>query len=204
MNIVLKDKNKPKTEEESIKERFELLYREVFFAKEQFIILDDIYYNGVIEEYENYDICIFDALEYSILMKLAKIYDNDDRDDSVTLYYMLNTLQSNAKLNKKDSTIIKFAQDKLKELLNINSLDKLKRIRDKNVAHLDKQFPKGIKSIKYPYELSYKELKELLNFALDVIKKVFYLVYKEQILDDSMFKKLEFENRLIRNMKMEK
>ena len=112
MNIVLKDKNKPKTEEESIKERFELLYREVFFAKEQFIILDDIYYNGVIEEYENYDICIFDALEYSILMKLAKIYDNDDRDDSVTLYYMLNTLQSNAKLNKKDSTIIKFAQDK--------------------------------------------------------------------------------------------
>ena len=166
MNIVLKDKNKPKTEEESIKERFELLYREVFFAKEQFIILDDIYYNGVIEEYENYDICIFDALEYSILMKLAKIYDNDDRDDSVTLYYMLNTLQSNAKLNKKDSTIIKFAQDKLKELLNINSLDKLKRIRDKNVAHLDKQFPKGIKSIKYPYELSYKELKELLNFVL--------------------------------------
>lgn len=191
---------KPKTEEESIRERFELLYREIFFAKEQYFIFNDICMNGYSEKYKVYNICIFDALEYSILMKLAKIYDNDNNNDSVTLYYMLNAIQCNKKLNNNDPIIIKFAENKLKELENMNSLDKLKTLRDKNIAHLDKRYPEGMKSINKKSVFPYNDLELLINFADNLIKNVFHLVYKETLLDDSKIKVLELEYNAIKKL----
>lgn len=194
------EEKKKKTEEESIRERFELLYREIFFAKEQYFIFNDVCMNGYSEKYKVYNICIVDALEYSLLMKLAKIYDNDNNNDSVTLYYMLNAIQCNKKLNNNDPIIIKFAENKLKELENMNSLDKLKTLRDKNIAHLDKRYPEGMKSINKKNVFPYNDLETLINFAVDLIKNIFHLVYKEEILDDSQFKVLELEYNEIKKL----
>lgn len=194
------EEKKPKTEEESIRERFELLYREIFFAKEQYYIFNDICMNGYSEKYKVYNICILDALEYSLLMKLAKIYDDDNNNDSITLYYMLNAIQCNKKLNKNDPIIIKFAENKLNELKDMDSLNKLKTLRDKNIAHLDKRYSEGMKSINKKNIFPYNDLELLINFADTLIKNVFHLVYKETLLDDSKLKVLEREYNTLKKM----
>ena len=193
-------KEKTKTEKESIRERFELLYREVFFAKEQYFIFNDICMNGYSEKYKNYNICIFDALEYSILMKLAKIYDNDNNNDSITLYYMLKTVQCNKEINKNNSIIKKFAQDNLQKLDDMNSLNGLKILRDKNVAHLDKHYSEGMKSINKANVFPYNDLETLIEFAVNLVKEAFHLIYKETIFDDSKFKQLEIDYKAIRKL----
>ena len=200
VTIPFEKDNKPKTDEEIIRERIELLYREIFFAKEQYIVFNDMCFNMNIEKYKVYNICIIDALENSIIMKLAKIYDNDIKNDSITFYYVLNAIQCNKKFNKNDPTIIKFAEDNLKKLQNMNVLDRLKTIRDKNIAHLDKKYSEGIKSINKKSEFHYNDLEILIDFALNLIKNIFHLVYKETLLDDSKFKVLKLEYNAIKKL----
>ena len=88
-----------------LKEKLELLFREIYFAKSQYIVFDLMCKD--FSKYENYkeiNITIIDALEYSILSKLTKIYDIDT--DSITLYTILNIIECDSAINNKNQNLI--------------------------------------------------------------------------------------------------
>ena len=179
-------------EKKIIKERFELLYREIFFAKQQYMIFDMIIRKCIdSDNYKEIIIANIEALETSIIMKLAKIYDEDK--DSITLYYMLNTIQSLKIINKNDKLIIQYAVEKLEKLRKIQAQYKIKLARDKNIAHLDKEYYLGLKSINAKDIISLVDLKELIGFAYDTIKETFMKIYKEEILEQKKFEIIELQ-----------
>lgn len=188
--------------ETNIKEQFKnellLLYREAYFAKAQYILLENTYNILLRNTSAKYALsAIFDSLEFSVLLKLTKIYDADPDKESITLFHILNKVQSCKELNnnntmikKRISKIIKEVNDKDKEI------EKIKICRDKVVSHIDKKYPKGLLSLKQEESINFKLLQKYSNYAYETLKEIYEIVFQEILLDTRQFEilKLEYEN----------
>lgn len=186
--------------EENLKGQFKvevsLLYREAYFAKMQYILLYKLY-NEILKNNENFKYVygsIFDALEFSVLSKLTKIYDTDTDKQSITLLHVFNKLQSCKELNNNDPKIKKFTLEILKELKSKDKeIEKIKVCRDKIVAHLDKKYPRGLLSLSADEQLNFEILKESSYYAYEKLKKLYELAFNEELLDTKQFEFLELE-----------
>lgn len=178
-----------------LKEKLELLFREIYFAKSQYIVFDLMCKD--FSKYENYkeiNITIIDALEYSILSKLTKIYDIDT--DSITLYTILNIIECDSAINNKNQNLIKYVMDIKKKIDGMDCVDKLKTMRDKNIAHLDKKYPNGLKNLKFDEIINLNELENLIEFAYKLTKELYRRIYQAEIFEDEKFDiiKLQYNN----------
>lgn len=178
-----------------LKEKLELLFREIYFAKSQYIVFDLMCKD--FSKYENYkeiNITIIDALEYSVLSKLTKIYDIDT--DSITLYTILNIIECDSAINNKNQNLIKYVMDIKKKIDGMDCVDKLKTMRDKNIAHLDKKYPNGLKNLKFDEIINLNELENLIEFAYKLTKELYRRIYQAEIFEDEKFDiiKLQYNN----------
>ena len=189
--------------ENNFKEKFKselwLLYREAYFAKSQYILFHDLYQLLLSKtSYRYFFLTIFDSLEFSILLKLTKIYDEDPDKQSITLLHIINKIQSNKVLNKDDSLIKNYLSEVIEKLKNNEEeIAKIKICRDKVVSHMDKKYPKGLLSLKPDETINFDLLKKYSYYAHDTLKKIYELVYNEELLDSNQFKILELEYKEI-------
>lgn len=191
--------------ENNFKEKFKselwLLYREAYFAKSQYILFYEIYQLLLRNtSYRYFFSTIFDSLEFSILLKLTKIYDEDPDKQSITLLHIINKIQSNKVLNKNDYLIKKYLSEVIEELKNNEEeIAKIKICRDKIVSHMDKKYPNGLLSLKPDETINFDLLKKYSYYAYDTLKKIYELVYNEKLSDSNQFKILELEYKDIIN-----
>lgn len=183
----------------SLKEQFKdelwILYRESYFVKAQYILLDKTY-KVMLSNRNNIKYAlgtIFDALEFSVLLKLTKIYDPDPDKQSITLLHIFNKVQSCKELNNNDIKIKKYVSTVLKEINNNKEIEKIKICRDKVVSHTDKKYPKGLLSLKQDEQIDFELLKKYSNYAYKTLKELYELVYNETLLDTKQFEILELE-----------
>ncbi len=156
--------------EKIIYERFELLYREIYFARHEMILLNKIIENYNSESKYKELICvIYEALHTSIFIKMAKIYEIDSTNRTITIFYMLKAIQSNKDINHNDKKIIDYVEKELDKINNNEFVNKLKTIRDKYEAHLDKSHSKGIRSISQKDTIMYKELQDIVEKTYTII-----------------------------------
>lgn len=183
----------------SLKEQFKdellILYREAYFVKAQYILLDKIYKVILSNNYYiKYTLgAIFDALEFSVLLKLTKIYDFDPDKQSITLLHILNKAQSCKELNNNDKKIKNYVSTVLKEINNNKEIERIKVCRDKVVSHMDKKYPKGLLSLKQDEQIDFELLKKYSNYAYETLKELYKFVYNETLLDTKQFDILELE-----------
>lgn len=186
---------------EKFKQEIIILYREAYFAKSQYIILMKVYkkiLNNQEEKCKYLLSSIFDALEYSVLLKLTKIFDKDESSESITLYTLLHKVQSCSELNNKDEKIKKFTQKELENLDNRKKdINDLKVYRDKNVSHLDKKYPRGLSSIPVENLINFEKIEEYTDLAYNNIKELYEKVLHEVILDDKQFEIIDIEYNYI-------
>lgn len=183
----------------SLKEQFKdellILYREAYFVKAQYILLTRTY-NAILSNDDSMKYIlhtIFDALEFSVLLKLTKIYDIDPDKQSITLLHIFNKVQSNKELNKNDKRIKKYVSAILKELHDNKEIEKIKVCRDKVVSHIDKKYPMGLLSLKQNEQIDFKLLEKYSNFAYKSLKQLYKFLYNETLLDTKQFEILELE-----------
>jgi hypothetical protein len=175
-----------KQEIEKIQRRFELLYQECYFARQEFFLLKKLMKSYDLESnYRELIVTIFDALESSILMKLAKAYDKDYEKNSITVYYILNTILSNKQFNKNDKYIKEYVKTKKEELEKNDVIPKLTILRDKCQAHLDRKYEKGMKSIKYEDKMYFEELENLVENTYNIVKKCMEIIGNCTVIRDT-------------------
>ena len=179
------------------KDELSLLYREIYLAKSQYVVFENIY-NNLLNSSENDKLIhtkksVFDALEYSILLKLAKIYDIDDSGQSLTLHKILNKIQCTKILNKDNEKIKHYVQEKLNILIDDELVKKIKFFRDKNVAHLDKTYKIGLKGMHKDCPLTLNDIKTLLENAYDIIKTLLKSVFSTDYGSDKIFEIIQLE-----------
>lgn len=188
---------------EQLKDEIILLFREAYFAKAQYFLLYKIYEENLLNNKNNPKYLFattFDALEFSVLLKLTKIYDTDPRRQSITLIKILSKVQSNKELNNDNGVIKKYVDDILTELNNKKiEINKIKTCRDKVVSHMDKNYRFGLLSLKCNEQITFDLLKEYSDYAYNILKKLYELVYNEVLLDSKQFEILELEYETIHN-----
>jgi hypothetical protein len=135
--------------------------------------------------YRELIVTIFDALESSILMKLAKAYDKDYEKNSITVYYILNTILSNKQFNKNDKYIKEYVKTKKEELEKNDVIPKLTILRDKCQAHLDRKYEKGMKSIKYKDKMYFEELENLVENTYNIVKRCMEIIGNYTVIRDT-------------------
>ena len=188
---------------EQLKDEIILLFREAYFAKAQYFLLYKIYEENLLNNKNNPKYLFattFDALEFSVLLKLTKIYDTDPRRQSITLIKILSKVQTNKELNNDNGVIKKYVDDILTELYNKKiEINKIKTCRDKVVSHMDKNYRLGLLSLKCNEQITFDLLKEYSDYAYNILKKLYELVYNEVLLDSKQFEILELEYETIHN-----
>ena len=106
---------------------------------------------------------------------------------------MLNKIQCEKELNKNDEKIKKYVKEKLENLQNDEIIRNIKVFRDKNIAHLDKDYKIGLKGIHKECDLTFNDIKILLNKAYEIIKILFKLVLSIDYGNDKDFEILQLE-----------
>lgn len=186
-----------KTLKEQLRDEMLLLYRESYFAKAQNILLSKMYTKILLNSENNLKYLLattFDAIEFSVLLKLTKIYDADKDRKSITLIHVLNKVQSNKELNNNNDIIKRYTEEILKELdTKENEISKIKICRDKVVSHMDKKYPYGLLSLKVDEQINFELLEKYSDYAYNTIKRLYEIVFKEQLLDSKQFEILEKE-----------
>lgn len=186
-----------KTLKEQLRDEMLLLYRESYFAKAQNILLSKMYTKILLNSENNLKYLLattFDAIEFSVLLKLTKIYDADKDRKSITLIHVLNKVQSNKELNNNNDIIKRYTEEILKELdTKENEISKIKICRDKVVSHIDKKYPYGLLSLKVDEQINFELLEKYSDYAYNTIKRLYEIVFKEQLLDSKQFEILEKE-----------
>lgn len=196
-----------KTLKEQLKDEILLLYRESYFAKAQYILLEHIYKEILANPQNSFQYLLstsFDAMEFSVLLKLTKIYDIDPDKQSITLIHILNKVQSCKELNNNNEVIKKYTITILKDLKDKeDEINKIKICRDKVVSHIDKKYPKGLLSLKVDEQINFDILKKYSNYAYDILKRLYEIIYNEILLDTKQFDILELEYQsLVNKIKM--
>ena len=159
---------------------FDLIYKTIVHCKLQLDLL-----NRYVDDYLKYNspqsALIYDALKTSLLIKLGKILDDDSTRKSITIFYILNTIQSDKIINNKNQDIIKYAEKSRENIIDKYGfiLSKIKTTRDKTIAHLDKKYIEGYHSLKYNDALTVYEIKEIIYFLLDLLNNLKKQLYNE-------------------------
>lgn len=180
---------------EQLKEELLILYREAYFVKAQYILLDRTY-NAILSNVDSIKYTLhttFDAFEFSVLLKLTKIYDLDPDKQSITLSHVCNKVQCLKELNNNDPIIKKYVSKVLKEINDNNEIEKIKICRDKVVSHIDKKYPNGLLSLKRDEQIDFELLKKYTDYAYETLKEIYRLVYGEMLSDTKQFEILELE-----------
>lgn len=169
---------------ERFKQSFELLYREIVLSNFEYTIFKHLLKSKL--KNEKYKITkgyIIDALKNSFLIKLAKALDNDSTKASITIFYILNRLQSDKTMNNKSDNLITFSENALQYLNNNyqDIMNKIKTTRDKNIAHLDKKYYKGYKQLTPESHLIPHEINEILNYLMGIMQELNKLIFKSTI-----------------------
>lgn len=169
---------------ERFKQSFELLYREIVLSNFEYTIFKHLLKSKL--KNEKYKITkgyIIDALKNSFLIKLAKALDNDSTKASITIFYILNRLQSDKTMNNKSDNLITFSENALQYLNNNyqDIMNKIKTTRDKNIAHLDKKYYKGYKQLTPESYLIPHEINEILNYLMGIMQELNKLIFKSTI-----------------------
>lgn len=176
-------------EYEKFKEKSNLLFNQLWLAKMQYDILDKKYDLIKAIPYAEIIIVTEDAIITSIIIKLAKIFDIDNRGDSITLNYILNAIQSQKFLNKGNERIINYVKEKSKEIKSVEILNLLKELRDKYHAHLDKNYMREeYVEIQIKEREMLNELKIIIEDAINILKVLLKEVFNEEI-DQSLFER---------------
>ena len=181
-------------EEKNFKKSFDLLYKNILHTKLQFIIYEE-YLNKYLKNSNMVDALLFDSLKNTILIKLGRILDKDKKKESVTIFYILNTIQSNKNINKNNEKIIKYTittkkyiEDEYKQILY-----KIQTTRDKTVAHLDKKYKEGYTNLKIDEALLPIEIESIINYLLEIINNLNKYLYDKENNSDSIIYKLQEE-----------
>lgn len=172
------------SEFEKFKQSFELLYREIELASLEYAIYEKLLKNKLQKpKYQITKSYILDALKNSFVIKLAKVLDNDSSKESITIFYILNRLQSDKEINNKIGDLISFSSNTLQYLNNNyqNIMNKIKTTRDKNIAHLDKKYYKGYSQLKPESNLTTDEINEILNYLIGIMNDLNNLIFKSAI-----------------------
>ena len=172
------------SEFEKFKQSFELLYREIELASLEYAIYEKLLKNKLQKpKYQITKGYIIDALKNSFVIKLAKVLDNDSSKESITIFYILNRLQSDKEINNKIGDLISFSSNTLQYLNNNyqNIMNKIKTTRDKNIAHLDKKYYKGYSQLKPESNLTTDEINEILNYLIGIMNDLNNLIFKSAI-----------------------
>lgn len=191
-------------ESPNFKEYINKIYKEVFYLKGQFIVFNELYNYLMKNNKENIELIgvIFDSLEFSILLKLANLYDMHPQ--CISLVKIFNLLQNNKELlsNKQLKSFIN-------QTLNIINTEKdlveniknLKTIRDKGVSHFEKKENGDIKRISTSCGFDLMNIKQLADFSYDTIIELYYLLYNEKIDNAEYYKKCieQLYNDLLEN-----
>lgn len=169
---------------ERFKQSFELLYREIVLSNFEYTIFKHLLKSKL--KNEKYKITkgyIIDALKNSFLIKLAKALDNDSTKASITIFYILNRLQSDKTMNNKSDNLITFSENALQYLNNNyqDIMNKIKTTRDKNIVHLDKKYYKGYKQLTPESHLIPHEINEILNYLMGIMQELNKLIFKSTI-----------------------
>lgn len=187
---------------EKFKQEITYLFKEAYLAKAQYVVLNNVFeeYLKGCKEYQYLIVTIFDALEFSILSKLTKIYDDDLDKQSITILHVFNKVQCCKLLNEDNNAIKEFVLKIIKEIEEKNvDISKIKNCRDKVVAHIDKKYPKGLLSMKPEEQLNFDLLREYSEYAYEKIKKLYELIYGNELFDTKQFEILEKEYESISN-----
>ena len=180
---------------EQLKEELLILYREAYFVKAQYILLDRTY-NAILSNVDSMKYTLhttFDAFEFSVLLELTKIYDLDPDKQSITLSHVCNKVQCLKELNNNDPIIKKYVSKVLKEINDNNEIEKIKICRDKVVSHIDKKYPNWLLSLKRDEQIDFEFLKKYTDYAYETLKEIYRLVYGEMLSDTKQFEILELE-----------
>ena len=172
------------SEFEKFKQSFELLYREIELASLEYAIYEKLLKNKLQKpKYQITKSYILDALKNSFVIKLAKVLDNDSSKECITIFYILNRLQSDKEINNKIGDLISFSSNTLQYLNNNyqNIMNKIKTTRDKNIAHLDKKYYKGYSQLKPESNLTTDEINEILNYLIGIMNDLNNLIFKSAI-----------------------
>lgn len=168
-------------EVEKVKKQVELLFKECYFAKQQFILFEKLINDYNLESpYRPIIVAIVEALETSILIKMAKVYDNDKKEEAITLRYVLNTFFLEKQFNKDDEKIIECIKSDMKEIQS-RKVKKLKILRNKYGAHLDRKYEEGMKSIhkkNKENQMYWKELKDIVSNTYEISKHCMQIIGK--------------------------
>lgn len=181
-------------EEKNFKKSFDLLYKNILHTKLQFIIYEE-YLNKYLKNSNMVDTLLIDSLKNTILIKLGRILDKDKKKESVTIFYILNAIQSNKNINKNNEKIIKYTittkkyiEDEYKQILY-----KIQTTRDKTVAHLDKEYKEGYTNLKIDEALLPIEIESIINYLLEIINNLNKYLYDKENNSDSIIYKLQEE-----------
>lgn len=181
-------------EEKNFKKSFDLLYKNILHTKLQFIIYEE-FLNKYLKNSNMVDTLLIDSLKNTILIKLGRILDKDKKKESVTIFYILNTIQSNKNINKNNEKIIKYTittkkyiEDEYKQILY-----KIQTTRDKTIAHLDKEYKEGYTNLKIDEALLPIEIESIINYLLEIINNLNKYLYDKENNSDSIIYKLQEE-----------
>ncbi len=121
------------------------------------------------------------GLQTEALMTVSKLYEPEGRAD-YSLYKLLSYIQGNAKnIIGNDYAVLNDEVTKYKKSLDEKKViaDKVLHIRDKIIAHNDKDyFPPKIEGKASNVNLSYEEIVDLLKFAEELVNAFNYIVFR--------------------------
>lgn len=175
---------------DNFKQSFELIYKNIIHTKLQFILYDK-YQKKYLKNNTIENSLIFDSLKNTILVKLAKILDIDCKKEAITIFYILNMIQSNKEINNENQELIKYVTTVNKYIRNeCETLKKIKTIRDKNIVYLDKKYRNGYSDLKVDNNLLPNEIDEITSYLLGVINTLKFKLYNENSTYDNLLKEL--------------
>ena len=177
--------NKQVSEEEQkdkIKKMTKTLFKEILLAEQKFTIMDTIAYKVNGSKHKDVLVPIVDSLATSVIISLYNIYNK--MNDAINFVNLIDEIIKYQSKYGDTNTINYFIclKDKVTITNNIDMLiKKIGPTRSKKYAHLIVEFYLENKFNNPNYILNLKEIKILLDVALQIIKDIYKVFLKENI-----------------------
>ena len=171
-----------------LEQKLNSIYKEIYFARIQWDLFCELYNKQ--EEHNYIWGAMIDAMEYSALIKLSKVYEK--RNDTNNLIKLLNDIKSLGIID--NNNLLNKVEEIKKKITENDSVGKLIKQRNKRIAHIDIKYiwPKYLN----PNSgfLSIKEVPILLDNAITIITDLYKIVFDKNInFDRICSKKIKIE-----------
>ena len=133
-----------------------------------------------------------DAIATSVIVKMANFLDENKTNESITLYYIFNAIESCKEVNENNYELIKYIKEKRGEINNRQKTlrELLKKYRDKSEAHLDKSIVKEkICEFSLKKMELIKALEKFINDNTEMFEKIYMELFKEDLNYEKLFKR---------------